>query len=213
LVLFASGFPAEAQPIRDAAIAASPPGLPTGPAAPLHGLVPGIGSATGVIVTVESPAVKCSRDATRAADGLMTPSDAVLTCSDAIASPATTPHELARTLVNRGVLLMTMRQAQDAKSDFQRALALEPALAEALVNRGVVLLGEGRPREALADLDRGIALGPDYPERAYYHRGQAREDLKDYKGAYADYKAAEALKPGWAPVVAELSRFQVRSAP
>jgi tetratricopeptide (TPR) repeat protein len=187
--------------------------LPTGPETPLHGLVPGAGSTTGVIVVVESPAVKCSRDAARAADGLMTPSDAVRTCNEAIASPATASHDLARTLVNRGVLLLTMRQAQEAKSDFQRALIVEPQLADALVNRGLVLLGEGKPREALADLDRGIALGPERPERAYYHRGQAREDLKDFKGAYADYKAAEALKPGWEPVMAELSRFRLRSAP
>jgi tetratricopeptide (TPR) repeat protein len=104
---------------------------------------------------------------------------------------------------------MTMSELAEAKADFNRALEIQPSLAEALVNRGIILLTEGKPREALADLDRGIALQPGHPERAYYHRGQAREDLHDLKGAYADYKAAEALKPGWQPVAIELARFRV----
>ncbi|MDB5453294.1 MAG: hypothetical protein JWO33_1872 [Caulobacteraceae bacterium] len=200
---------AQAQPAPDKVSESPSRGLPTGPQTPLHGLVPGAGATPGFILTVESPVTQCSRDAVRAADGLMTASDALVTCTEAITSPALTTHELAGTLVNRGVLLMVMRAPQDAKVDFDRALALEPTLAEALVNRGAILVAEGKPREALADLDRGIALQPQRPERAYYHRGLAREDLKDLRGAYADYKAAEALKPGWEPVIAELSRFQV----
>jgi hypothetical protein len=39
----------------------------------------------------------------------------------------------------------------------------------------------------------------------------AREDLNDVRGAYADYKQAEALKPGWEAVQAELNRFQVKA--
>lgn len=174
-------------------------------------VVPGVGATPGVILQVDSPAAKCSRDAAKAADQLMTPNDALVTCNEAITSGIISTEDLAGTLVNRGVLLMTMLQPQDAKRDFDRALEIQPLHAEALVNRGAVLVGEGKVQEALADLDRGIALGPERPERAYYTRAQVREDLKDVRGAYADYKTAEALKPGWEPVAVELSRFQIRT--
>ena len=187
--------------------------LPRGPKAPIHGLVPGAGPTPGLILVMESPVTRCSQNAVRAADGLMTPSEAILSCNEAITGPDILRRDLAGTLVNRGVLLMTMAELGEAKADFNKALELEPSLAEALVNRGAILLSEGRPREALADLDRGIELQPGHPERAYYHRGQAREDLHDLKGAYADYKAAEALKPGWEPVAVELARFKVSPAP
>ncbi|HTI66276.1 MAG TPA: tetratricopeptide repeat protein [Caulobacteraceae bacterium] len=141
----------------------------------------------------------------------MAPTDAILSCNEAITSGVVTTPDMASTLVNRGVLLMRMDQPQDAKRDFEQALVLAPMLPEALVNRGGILLEEGKPQEALTDLDRGIALGPEHPERAYYTRAMAREDLKDLKGAYADYKAAEALRPGWEPVVTQLSRFQVQA--
>jgi tetratricopeptide (TPR) repeat protein len=185
--------------------------LPRGPQAPLHGLVPNAGATPGVTLVVESLVTRCSRDAVRAADGLMTPGDAVVTCTEAITGPEASGLDLASTLVNRGVLLMTMSNLGEAKADFDQALAIQPELAEALVNRGMILLAQGKPREALVDLDRGINLQPAHPERAYYRRGQAREDLKDIKGAYADYKAADALKPGWEPVGVELSRFKVKT--
>jgi tetratricopeptide (TPR) repeat protein len=184
-------------------------GLPMGPDTPVRGVVPGVGPTPGLVLLADNPAIKCSRDAIRAADGLMAPQDAIGACNDAIVSGVIAQPELAGTLVNRGVLLMTMLQPQDAKADFNRALQIEPSQAEALVNRGSILLGEGKPQEALADLNLGIALGPAWPERAYYTRGLVREDLKDIRGAYADYKMAQALKPGWQPVISELSRFRV----
>jgi tetratricopeptide (TPR) repeat protein len=212
LFLWLAAVQAHAQTAASTEPAQSPlAGLPTDPE-PSTGVVPGIGATAGVVLTAISPVTKCSRDAARAADGLMTPSDALVTCNEAIAGAGLTNHDLASTLVNRGVLMMVMQAPQDAKADFNRALALEPTLAEALVNRGAILLNEGKPREAVADLDRGIALQPEHPERAYYHRALAREDLKDFSGAYADYKAAEAIKPGWEPVTVELRRFHVRPA-
>ena len=186
------------------------PDLPLETRSTVGEVIPGVGPTPGVILQVESPAAKCSRDAVKAADQLMTPGDALMTCNEAITSGIMSTEDLAGTLVNRGVLLMSMLQPQEAKRDFNRALEIQPLHAEALVNRGAVLVAEGKLQEALEDLNRGIALGPERPERAYYTRGMAREDLKDVRGAYADYKAAETLKPGWAPVAVELSRFQVR---
>jgi tetratricopeptide (TPR) repeat protein len=186
-------------------------GLPVKPEIKPFQLVPGVGPTPGVIIQLSNPGVVCAVDARKAADGEMSPADAVSACNDAITSGALNGHDLAGSYANRGVLLMTMAKPADAKTDLNRALAIEPALAEAYVDRGQILIYEGHPAEGVADLDRGIALGPIDPERAYYHRGLGREDLHDIKGAYEDYKMAEQLRPGWAPVEKELSRFRVVS--
>jgi tetratricopeptide (TPR) repeat protein len=191
--------------------ASAPADLPRAADPPVHGVVPGVGPTPGVILEVDTPAAQCSRNATAAAEGRMTPGDAIGVCNEAILSGVTPPEQVAGVLVNRGVLLMTLNRSADALQDFDHVLATAPDHAEALVNRGAILLSEGKSREALADLDRGIALGPERPERAYFTRGMAREDLKDVRGAYADYKMAETLSPGWPPVVEELSRFKVVS--
>jgi tetratricopeptide (TPR) repeat protein len=170
---------------------------------------PNVGAVPGSTIEMVDLAGDCSKDARKVADGLMAPGDALRVCSDAITSGMIDQERLAGTFVNRGVLLMTMARPDDAKKDMERALTLRPELAEAYVNRGVLLVQAGRAAEALVDLDKGIALGPEEPERAYYNRGLAREDLRDIKGAYADYKMASEIRPGWEPVQTELSRFRV----
>jgi len=176
-----------------------------------HGVVPNVGPTPGVVLATVSPAAQCSENAALAAVGQMAASDAIGACNDAITNVATTDTDRQSTLVNRGVLLMTMQQANDAKDDFDHVLAQDPMQAEALVNRGIILLAQSKGKEALADLDRGIAAGPEKPQRAYFARGQAREEVKDFSGAYADYKMAAKLDPTWAAPAAELNRFKVVS--
>jgi tetratricopeptide (TPR) repeat protein len=188
----------------------SNPDLPLSSDVRLERVVPGVGATPGIVLQVESPSSTCSRDARKAADGLMTPHDAVIKCNEAITSGVVPERELAGTHVNRGVLLMSMRQLADARRDFEQALQIAPSQAEALVNLAIIDHTEGRLFEALEKLERGLALGPENPERAYLHRGRVREDLKDASGAYADYKLAATLRPGWEPVVSELARFEVR---
>lgn len=209
----ASGpIPAPAQTsAAQAPVAQAADALPMESRLVIGDVVPGVGPTPGVILMIDTPAMLCAKSAARAADGLMAPSDAMTTCNEAIVSGVVDRDDTAATFVNRGVLLMSMKRPAEAKQDFDRALEVNPDTAEALINRGAILLGEGKASEALADLDRGIALGPERPERAYYQRAMARETLKDIKGAYADYKMADSLRPGWEPVTAELARFKVVS--
>jgi len=188
------------------------PDLPSGVRAPVLGVIPNVGPTPGYVLEAISPRVKCSQDAVRAAEGLMAPRDAVRTCNDAITSPITETSDIAGSHVNRGVLLLSMAQPQDARRDFERALEIDPNLAEALVNRGAMKIAEGRAAEGVADLDRAIALGTERPERAHYHRGLGREDMGDVRGAYDDYRMALTLKPDMVEAEAELSRFQIRRA-
>lgn len=188
------------------------PDLPMRSDAPQLGVVPNVGATPGIVIEYESPTTKCSIDAQKAADGLMAPMTAVGTCNEAIVNPSSQPYEVAGSHVNRGVLLLTMHQVDDAKRDFERALEIDNAQAEALVNRGAMAIAERRTAQGIADLDRAISLGPERPERAYYHRGLGKEDLGDVRGAYADYRMALTLNPEMTEAANELKRFQVRAA-
>ncbi len=53
---------------------------------------------------------------------------------------------------------------------------------------------EGNFRAALKNYDKAIHRNPDDAE-AYYHRGNVRYDLKDYKGAIEDCSQALVLNP------------------
>ncbi len=56
------------------------------------------------------------------------------------------------------------------------------------------------------------SLGPNLPEKAYYNRGIANEQLGDLKAAYADYSKALEINPNWAVAKSEVARFTARTA-
>jgi len=206
----AAQTPTAAQAPGAAPMARAYPDLPMERDKSGRDLVPGVGPTAGVILEVISPRAKCSRDAIKAADGLMAPRDAIVTCNEAITLPSALREDVAGAHVNRGVLLLTMLQADDAKRDFERAIELNPDSAEALANRGSMKVTDGKPAEAVADLDRAIALGTQRPARAYYARALAREDLGYIRGAYEDFVMAQSLEPTWTEPTAQLTRYQVR---
>ncbi|MDP8916781.1 MAG: hypothetical protein M3M95_06220 [Pseudomonadota bacterium] len=137
---------------------------------------------------------------------------AIATCTAALEEQALSPKDRAATLVNRGVLLMNRLDFQAAFSDFDDATRINPKLGEAAFNRGSALIALGRYSEGLVDIERGLQLGVREPEKAYYNRAIAREELDDPKGAYLDYRQAARLKPEWDLPRLELARFEVRQA-
>lgn len=131
-------------------------------------------------------------------------------CNLAIDGTPMSDHDLAGTLVNRGVVYMLHGAFRPAQADFEAALRLDDALGEAYVNHGAALIAQKRYAEGVAEIDRGLPLRPDEPEKAYYNRGVAEEALADLKGAYFDYLKAAELKPAWPAPRTELARFTVR---
>lgn len=123
---------------------------------------------------------------------------------------ALTDHAKAGTYVNRGVLLLRLKQFDAARADFQAAQALEPTMGEAVVNNGASYLAQRRYMEALTEIDRGLSLNPEEPEKAYYNRALANEGLDDMKAAYLDYMKALELAPNWEAPRHELARFTVQ---
>lgn len=130
-------------------------------------------------------------------------------CTSALETEMLRPQDRAGTLVNRGVLKLRRGEWDAARIDFDDALRIQPDLGEAYVNRGAAQIGAGQFRAGLVDLDRGLALGVSEPEKAWFNRGVAEEALGDLAAAYADYRQARDLRPGWPAPLAELARFTV----
>jgi len=133
-------------------------------------------------------------------------------CNRAIDTEQLSARDKAGTLINRGVLYMTLDDYASAQRDFEAGVQLDPNLGEALVNLGGVKIAQRHFAEGIADIDRGLALGPEEPEKAYYNRALADEAMDNIKAAYFDYTKAAELKPTWAPPRLELARFTVHPA-
>ena len=135
---------------------------------------------------------------------------AVLACTTALQVETLNFRDRARTYVNRGVLQMRQRQFGAARADFDQASTIDPNLGEAYVNRGAAYLGSSRYGEGLAEIDQGLALGVKDPQKAYFNRGIAHENLGDVTAAYRDYTKAAELDPDWQAPKNELTRFTVK---
>ena len=136
--------------------------------------------------------------------------DTLAMCSTALDVDPLTGPDRAKTLVNRGVLLLRRDNLSGAMLDLDKAEQIGPNLAEIYVNRGVALIRQRQYAQAIPQLDRGISMGADELEKAYYDRGIAKEESGDFKGAYFDYTKASALKPDWDAPKKELTRFVVQ---
>ncbi len=131
-------------------------------------------------------------------------------CNMALSEEALIQRNRAATYANRGIVYLNRNDAQLALADFDRAAETMPNLAEVHLNRGAALLNLTRYQEAIAAADHSLTLHPDEPEKAYFIRAAAHEELGDVEAAYRDYARAAELAPEWNVARAELARFRVR---
>ena len=150
-----------------------------------------------------------AEDCSHAAFAGKSDNDSMRLCTEALDSEAMIARDRAGTFINRGVMRLRRRADEQARSDFDAAIALEPKLGEGWVNRGALLVSEKRYQEGVDDINRGLQLGVREPEKAYFNRAIAYEGLDDEKAAYLDYEQAVALKPNWGLPQEQLLRFTV----
>jgi tetratricopeptide (TPR) repeat protein len=131
-------------------------------------------------------------------------------CGRALVEDQLQGRDLAGTYVNRGVLYMSVNQYDAARSDLEKAIAIDPSLGEAWINLGALEVAQHQYTAGITDIDKGLTMGPQEPEKAYYNRALAEEGQDDVKAAYFDYLKASELKPSWEPPRVELTRFSVR---
>jgi tetratricopeptide (TPR) repeat protein len=134
---------------------------------------------------------------------------AIDVCTLALQQPDLTDQDRGGTLINRGVMYLRRMTLPSAQADLDAGVSLDPAAGEGWLDRGAVYIAERRWRIGIAFVDRAIALGVVEPEKAYYDRARAEEELDDAKAAYFDYLKAVELKPDWDLPKTELTRFSV----
>jgi tetratricopeptide (TPR) repeat protein len=184
-------------------------------------VIPGRFSAAAVIVLNGGTAQTCY-EMTRAVStgenpaptiqltGSLIAVDAIEICSAALQANDLVGRDRAGTFNNRGVLYFARTEFPEALADFEEARRIDPGIAEVHVNHGASMVALKRWKEGLDSLDRGLAMEPLEPEKAYYNRAIAHEELGDVRGAYMDYLKASELKPEWEQPRMQLTRFTVR---
>jgi tetratricopeptide (TPR) repeat protein len=176
-------------------------------AAVLAMLSPLGGAAASTLVIGGGMAKDCSEAVIRGRDD----DDTMRLCTAALEVETLSFGDRARTLVNRGVIQLRRQAYVEARADFDAAGRIDPKLGEVYVNRGAALVAEDRFAEGLREIDQGLALGVERPERAYYNRALANENLGDVKAAYYDFQRAAELDPKWTAPKEELARFSFKS--
>jgi tetratricopeptide (TPR) repeat protein len=86
------------------------------------------------------------------------------------------------------------REYDQALSELNQAIQIDPKDAESYNNRGSTYTLKGQYKEAISDFDKAIKLNPRYA-KAYYNRGLAYYYLENYLKAVTDLALAIELNP------------------
>lgn len=126
------------------------------------------------------------------------PVQAMQGCSIVIDSGATAPMDLATAYTYRANASEAVGKHDDALTDLNRAIALNPNLAGLYSNRGNVYLSLGDEDHALADYTEAIQQDPNFAG-AYFNRGNIYSRKGDLDKALTDLTAAVHLNHSYAP--------------
>lgn len=88
-------------------------------------------------------------------------------------------------IVSRGAAYLKQDMLEQARGDFDRAVAIAPDYARAYHMRGLVSEKRGDDHTALADFDRSIELDPEYGA-AYYSRATLHAKMANTEKAQDD---------------------------
>ncbi len=123
------------------------------------------------------------------------PDVAIRACTVEIVSPPD-PRDVASSYFSRGNAYLKKGQRDQAISDFEKAIAIDPDSPRAYGSVGVVYYSMGRYDLAIDDLTRAIELsGSQVAPIDFLRRGVAYEASGERDKAIADYQAALRLDP------------------
>jgi len=134
-------------------------------------------------------------------------------CNEAIKREALGRKDLAATYDNRGIMLDMRGRTDDAASDFNMAISLDPKLGDPYVNLGSMLIKKRQYAESLEHINKGLDLGMSFPHIGYYDRAIAEQMMGRYKEAYYDYKKVLEIEPNYTQAAERLKDFTVTTVP
>jgi len=135
---------------------------------------------------------------------------AVVECDRALEDELLSDNDRVATIVNRGIVKMSLGDFRGADYDFDTAIRMNTDEPEALLNMGLLRLRQNRLAEAIGYFDRSIDAKTLRPALAHYVRAISQEQLGNVRGAYADLIRARELDPKWPLPAEELTRYHVR---
>ena len=97
----------------------------------------------------------------------------------------------------RGVINNNLNKHDEAISDFNEAIRLNPNFAETYVLRGLANSNSGKHDEAISDFNEAIRLNPSF-DAAYMGRGLANSNSGKHDEAISDFNEAIRLNPSFA---------------
>lgn len=100
--------------------------------------------------------------------------------------------ETAAAFLERANAHKTLGHAQEALTDWARAIQIDPNLAPAFAARGTHYRVAGELSRALADLDHSVQIAPTVD--ALYQRGQTYHALGQFQKAVDDFSEAISLR-------------------
>jgi len=95
---------------------------------------------------------------------------------------------------NRGNAYDDKEEYNQAISDYNQALKIEPDYADAYFNRGNTYYKKGEYEQALSDYNQVLNIDPNYA-KVYTNRGNVYKDKKEYNQAISDYNQALEINP------------------
>jgi len=101
---------------------------------------------------------------------------------------------IANVCNNRGFAYTNLGQFNQAISEYNKAIELNPKLAEAYNNRGIAYDKLGQHTRAMSDYNKAIELNPK-DAMAYNNRGTAYTQLGEYTKALSDFTKAIEFNP------------------
>jgi tetratricopeptide (TPR) repeat protein len=133
----------------------------------------------------------------------------VATCTMALTEETLDARSRAGTYVNRAVMKVALGHLDDAMSDYNSGLSIDPNLGDGYVDRGAALISLKRYDDAIADINKGIGLGQSYEQVGYYNRGVAEFFVGRIPESYRDFKKALEIAPEFTLASEQLKNFVV----
>jgi Flp pilus assembly protein TadD len=107
-----------------------------------------------------------------------------------------------------GYAFTALKRTEEARSEYEKAIALDPKMAEAQLNLGVLLLDKD-PAAAVAPLRKAVELMPAQ-SRPRFVLGIALERVGDFAAAAESFEGAVRLDPKDAESLIELGSIHLR---
>ena len=95
---------------------------------------------------------------------------------------------------SRGMSYLKNGEVEDAISDLNKAIKLNPENAVTYFSRGKAYFKKGDPEKAISDYDKAIELNPGYTD-VYFSRGYYYQTIGEYGKAISDYNKVISIRP------------------